>query len=463
MENKDIFFSGTLKGEYDNTPVEIHYGSKFSVLIKAQKEFAAGGENIFSSMSVDTGTGSYELGRCRLIPDDGPGGFIGRLVFVDDIYNFDVLFREKDLVNLERLSKDLNMVLHHKEKVRDDFKNYISRLTYDLRVYKQFFDELDDRINSEPESVREPVFRTLRETEGRKFMVFFEGYLLELENLISGYSREEHEIHGFYLRKQLWDIILCSEFLTRTNVKPRGYVGDSEMMRMIYENEYRGAGTFAKVLYKISIEHPGAQAVRNRRVMIPAILKDVKEEFSKNSESMFRFMSVACGPAYELHDIFTGREDADFFHCTLLDQDSEAIGEAADNIRQIEEKTGCKINVTYHKDSVRTMVRTKNIADKWGRFNYIYTMGLFDYLTPPVAKAVIEKLYSLLEPGGKIFVGNYHFNNRSRWFMEYWHDWVLYYRSEDEFISLLRDTDASDIKIIFEDTGSQMFLSATKP
>lgn len=463
MENNNIFFNGILKSENNSIPVEVHYASKFSIFIKFDNHQAVRDGKRFSSLSMDIDSNRYDYGACRFILETNIHGINGRLVFINDVYNFDILFKEKDFVNLDRLSKDLNLILNHKERVRDDFKNYTSMLTYDIKVYKNFFDELDRTIKTEPDPVKELVLQTIISTEGRKFMDFFTDYLNRLEVIISSFTREEHEIHGFYLRKQVWDIILCSEFMTRTNLKPRGYIGDSETMRMIYENDYRGSSTFSKILYKYSLEHPGAQAVRNRRIMIPKLLRSIKDEFPDRTGGQFKFMSVACGPAYELHDIFANEDDVKFFHCTLLDQDDEAIREASENIQAIEKRIGYKINSRYLKDSVRTMLRTKNLTDLWGRFNYIYSMGLFDYLTPPVAKAVIEKIYSLLEPGGKLFVGNYHYNNRSRWFMEYWHDWVLYYRTEDEFMSLLKDTDAKDISIMFEDTGSQMFLTATKP
>jgi len=462
MDNNN-FFTGILKTDNNSIPVEIHYASRFSIFIKFDNRQGVRDGKRFSSLSIDIDAGKYEYGSSRFILETSTNGINGRLVFINDVYNFDVLFKDKDFVNLERLSKNLNLILNHKERVRDDFKNYMSMLTYDLKVYKHFFDELDRTIDTEPASVKDLILQTVISTEGRKFMDFFADYLKKLEALISNFTREEHEIHGFYLRKQVWDIILCSEFMTRTNLKPRGYIGDSETMRMIYENDYRGESTFAKILYKYSLEHPGAQAVRNRRIMIPKLLKSIKDEFPSRSDGQFKFMSVACGPAYELQDIFSNEDDVKFFNCALLDQDDEAIQEASDNIKIIEKRIGYKINVRYLKDSVRTMIRTKDLPGIWGRFNYIYSMGLFDYLTPPVAKAVIEKMYTLLEPGGKLFVGNYHFNNRSRWFMEYWHDWVLYYRTEEEFMSLLKDTDAKDISIMFEDTGTQMFLTATKP
>ena len=45
-------------------------------------------------------------------------------------------------------------------------------------------------------------------------------------------------------------------------------------------------------------------------------------------------------------------------------------------------------------------------------------MGLFDYLTTPVARATLSRLFELVLPGGALLVGNYHVANRSRTYMD---------------------------------------------
>ncbi len=108
------------------------------------------------------------------------------------------------------------------------------------------------------------------------------------------------------------------------------------------------------------------------------------------------------------------------------------------------------------------MLTTNHIADKWGKFNFIYSMGLFDYLTPPAARVVIRKLFQLLAPGGEMIIGNFHVSNPSRIYMEYWLDWVLYYRTEEEFKDLLSPEPTAETSVFFENTGSQMFLHVRK-
>jgi len=46
--------------------------------------------------------------------------------------------------------------------------------------------------------------------------------------------------------------------------------------------------------------------------------------------------------------------------------------------------------------------------------------------------------------------------------MEYWLDWVLYYRSEEEFLRLVPDKTVRQARVLFEDTRSQMFLHVKK-
>ena len=108
------------------------------------------------------------------------------------------------------------------------------------------------------------------------------------------------------------------------------------------------------------------------------------------------------------------------------------------------------------------MLTTKQITEKWGKFEFIYSMGLFDYLTPPVARTVLRKLLQLLAEGGEMIIGNFHISNPSKTYMEYWHDWVLYYRTEEEFLDLVNSERSINGSVFFENTNSQMFLHLKK-
>src|SRR5258706_13242790 len=92
-----------------------------------------------------------------------------------------------------------------------------------------------------------------------------------------------------------------SAFMQRTNLKPRGYAGDAVMMEMLYDNKYVGRYAFNKLLHKHPLEQVAAIAVRNRRVLVPQLMR---ESLEKTTASPFRVLSVACGPARQLDPFF---------------------------------------------------------------------------------------------------------------------------------------------------------------
>lgn len=462
MGQPTSIISANLTRGYKSVPIHAQYASKFSIFVRFlnHDRFIDGAE--FSKLVIQDNGEEFELGPCRFISEPNIDGYDGRLIFVYDVYDLQGLFSDHRLLSLQNAFIDLPLVLAHKEKVKRSFKDYTANLSYDLNVYKSLFDELDAEYNQEPTDIQTSVQEAIINTEGKKFMRFLDEKVDELEHIVARFSKEEHERHGFYFRKLLWSIIMCSPFMRRTNLKPRGYSGDSVMMRMLYRNEFEGETTFSKLMHKHPLEHPAAQAVRNRRKLVTQRLIEIQSHNPDPSGEKLKVLSVACGPAFEMHDILLSPEDCDKYHFTMLDQDRQALYEAATLIDQIEKTLGAKIYADYLNESVRTMLASSQLRDEWGLFDYIYSMGLFDYLTPPVASAVLGKLYQILKPGGTMLIGNFHVSNPSRCYMEYWLDWVLYYRAEEDFTDLLRNAESAEVNVFFEDSGSQMFLQVEK-
>lgn len=442
--------------------IEAEYASRFSLFIRFLNGEHAGQGSEYKKLVFHKNGQGIEIGPCRYLSEPQINGYKGRIIFNKDIYDLNSLFYEDKLEKLQSEFFNLPLIMAHKDSIDKKFKEYTANLTYDLNVYKNLFDSLDSRYADEPVDIKQHVQRAIIDTEGRNFMAYLDEKLEEFENVIINYSKKDHERHGYYFRKQIWSFIMCSPFMRRTNLKPRGYSGDSVMMKMIYDNEYEGDSTFGKLMHKHPNEHPAAQAVRNRRDLIAEMLGKLKSDESRSNTRKVKVLSVACGPAYELKNVITSAKDCSKFHFTLLDQDKNALSEAQNQIEEIEKKLGAKIEVEFLNESVRTMLTTPMLSNMWGTFDYIYSMGLFDYLTPPVAKAVIEKLYQILTVNGEMVIGNFHISNASRYYMEYWLDWVLYYRTEQEFLDLLRNIPSAEAKILFEDTGSQMFLHVKK-
>jgi extracellular factor (EF) 3-hydroxypalmitic acid methyl ester biosynthesis protein len=443
-------------------PIDVKYTSKYSFLIRFLNSNSFKNEAEFSKLIIQMNGRSFELGRCQFLSEPNIDGYAGRLIFINDIYDIESLMFDNKIVRLQNACLNLPLILNLKHNIAESFHKYTANLTYDLSVYKNLFDNLDAEYSKEPEHIRNSLQQTVINTVGREFMGFLDDKLLELEQIIRNFSKDQHKDHGFYFRKQLWNTIICAPFMTRTNLKPRGYAGDSDMMSMIYANDYRGNSTYSKLMHKHPLEQPAAQAVRNRRKIIAKMIRNLNKDSNRGNNKKLKILSVACGPACEIQDVLISTKDCEKFHFVLLDQDRTALYDAARLIDQTEKKLDNKIAVDYLNESVRTMLAAPLLKNKVGQFNFIYSMGLFDYLLPPVASAVIGKLYQLLKPGGQMLIGNFHVSNSSKYYMEYWLDWAIYYRTEEDFKSLLMDAPSADVDMFFEDAGIQMFLHVKK-
>lgn len=458
MERKHTQLGAMLESPTIHVVATLTPAGPFALRVRLDEALPPG--TAFERVVIALDSSSPVLGPARFMADSPSRE--GILVFTETAYDCEALFASGEVLDLGILRRRQELVMAMKERVSDEFKQYMADLIYDLGVYKQHLDALDARLDAHDGDARRMAEAAILNDEMPSFSAFLQKRLDTMERTIAAFSREDHEHHGFYLRRQIWDIILLSPFMARTNLRPRGYAGDSAMMQMIYENDFRGETLFAKLLYKFSLEHPASRSVRNRRALVARLIRD-HHRTEKPSGEAIRFMSVACGPAFELDDLYSAADDVARFNCVLLDQDHEALDEARATVRSVEERLGTPMSVEYIEGSVRTMLRTADPAGQWGHFDFIYSMGLFDYLTPPTAKAVAEKIYSLLAPGGTMLIGNFHVANPSRWFMEYWHDWVLYYRTEEDMRALTAGTAAVNTSILFEDARAQMFLIARKP
>lgn len=451
---------GRLEGAEGQYLASLTLASRFSLGVAFAGDDVPPSGTVFDRLLVMLPQGEMELSRCRFDAERLPRAH-GRLVFLDDVFDCHSLIGDGRRVDLTSSLQKLSLFLSQSEAVRPEFKQFVADCRYGLSTFEKLLGEQERTYLYEPPSVREAAQEALLKAVEPDFNRFFGEQIARLDSLVDGLGRDEYERHGTYLRRVMWDFIMCSAFLQRTNLRPRGYAGDAEIMRMLYENRYVGEFVFNKLMHKHPVDAPAAQAVRYRRTLIVERLREVERRFASPSQRL-RFLSVACGPAWELRDLYVSPEDVWRWSGALLDQDSEALAMAGEAVAGLEAQLGNPLRIDYVNDSVRTMLRTANLAERLGRFHFVYSMGLFDYLTPPVAKAVLGKLYDLLVPGGSIVVGNYHIQNPTRHYMAYWCDWVLYNRSEEEMFELGADLAGARMALTFDENRCQMFLQVDR-
>ncbi len=470
MAGFDTILHGHLGLDERQIPVVIRFASRFSLWIQQNNDGTNGNGHLdpeiekFDFLTIEVNGKSIQTGPCLAIESRSIPDRQIRITPTRSIYDFEKLFSGSRIITVDSALVDLPLVLTYKEDIKDEFVRFVAELTYDLSTYKSTFDEIERELSGEPVKVAAVVRSGVLESMSDSLLDYLEERYEQLKTLTRDYTQEEHEHHGFYFRKQLWNVILSAPIMTRTNLKPRGYIGDSEMMQMIYRNDFEGTTIFGQIVHKHAIGQPAADAVRNRRHDLPKVLREFATAWKRTNrrEDRLAVLSVACGPAMELDEVFKEKEDVDLFSFSLLDQDNHALQEAANVIEGVERRHGNKVSVNYIRDSVRTMLFTKELKAKWGQFHFIYSMGLFDYLSRPVASAVIKKLYNLLLPGGEMIIGNFFVENPTMIYMAYWMDWTILYRTEEDMLALAEDLEGATASIERDATGIQLFLKIRK-
>lgn len=220
--------------------------------------------------------------------------------------------------------------------------------------------------------------------------------------------------------------------------KPHGYPGDFELIDRIYTRlrlveEAERWDVFA-------YEHPGTQAVRNRK----DYFKQVFTRAMVDRETL-DVLNVACGPCRDLFEWFE-EHPAVGLSIQCLDQDPEAIRYA-------------QWILGRHAGRVRFV--NENIRN-WRpeeTFDMIWSAGLFDYLDDRLFVETLERFMTWVRPGGTIIIGNYSPQNPSRAWMTIL-DWILIYRSETHLIELARrcGVPRERISVGREPLGINLFL-----
>lgn len=211
----------------------------------------------------------------------------------------------------------------------------------------------------------------------------------------------------------------------RAASKPRGYAGDAVMMDFIYEGR-PPAGTTplgAQVFAATTRVSMGLSVLYRRQ-----LLRSLIDEAVVSCDAA-RVLSVASGHCRELQGSLA-TEPWFAGEVLALDQDGESCAEVA------RVHAGRRVQALHH--GVRELVAGP-LADSLGRFDLVYSAGLYDYLPDALARRLTQRLLSLLRPGGRLVIANFLPGGSGRGYMELFMDWTLVLRTPADMQALARE------------------------
>jgi SAM-dependent methyltransferase len=263
-----------------------------------------------------------------------------------------------------------------------------------------------------------------------------------------------------FFREQLNALLYQAPFSHRSMAKPLGYAGDFEMMNIIYRNEHAGDSLFGKCLHAHWLDHPEAKAVRNRSRYLFGLLSHV---IRTAAGAPLKIGSIACGPAREVQMIIESskEQELDLANCEfhLLDQDIKALKHSHERLWEIAKVMDSPVKLNFINRAIKNVI-TRGLEQR--DFDLIYSAGLFDYFSDPVAQLGAKALFKHLKPGGRLVIGNFNLTTPNQFMMRLALDWSLIYRSVDDLKRLYGNL-GGDLSIEQEPEGVNLFCVIRKP
>jgi CRP-like cAMP-binding protein/SAM-dependent methyltransferase len=261
---------------------------------------------------------------------------------------------------------------------------------------------------------------------------------------------------GIRIQKELVPYMLLTKNCARTYVKPRGYAGDYLTIEWMYEAQPGGVPPLGPLLDACMMELPASIAVRNRRGLLAEEINRVVE--SRNGETA-RIMSLACGPAREVFDVFETLPDPARLKATMIDFDMQALAHVAER----RDRLGLQRSIALTPANLIHLALGRKTIDV-DEQDLVYSIGLIDYFPDELVVKLMSLVHSLLRPGGKVILGNFHPSNGCKAFMDHVLEWRLIHRNEADMDRLYRGSafarECTNIR--FEDQGINLFAECVK-
>lgn len=240
-----------------------------------------------------------------------------------------------------------------------------------------------------------------------------------------------------------------SPFVARLQQWPRGYPGDFETVEYLVAGANHAQDLLARSCEAYALSRAIAQQHRNKVQHQAARIVRTMQAHPGAS----RIASIACGSCPDLRSIrdhlpaLTGE-------IWLNDLDPGALQFSRDALGSISER--CHFVEGDALTAARRLPR--------GVFDLVLSGGLFDYLDDRSAALLIQMAYRLLAEGGVFFFTNIAAGNPYRTLIEYFGNWTLIERTEEQIYQLCEQAriGRGNVSIRREETGLALIIEVTK-
>lgn len=415
------------------------------------------GEVLRNGQVIETFTASFDdiviySGRANVINQrDLDGVTVVGVAFTDEYLVPDKL---DSASKLAASTREIDVTLSNLDQlISGTIDDSVKVLTADFRLFLNGLKELfDSAVPANASHEFEDGF--VKAVEKQAAPVFHK-FIHRMNEMNKGIPEDQRSSITGYMKQHIEELLLPAPIYRQSYYKPLGYAGDFVTMNIAYTNHYQGETAYGKFLNRMFCELMISRAAISR----VTFLRDwIEKAVSENNDRAIRIMSIASGPAREVQDyltVGTPKNQIEFF---LFDQDPQALAFAQSNLSPVARRFGDQVAIRYINGAVKHLVREPHRFESLGNQDLIYTAGLFDYLRKAPAAKLLENLFNLLAPGGRLIIGNLSPECDSQGFLENLVDWEIIYRDDNEMLELTSLVSPSDTELDFEATKVNRFL-----
>lgn len=270
-------------------------------------------------------------------------------------------------------------------------------------------------------------------------------------------DREMRKALKTYTERVITTALVDGPTWQRSHGKPLGYPGDYQLMNYMYDEQPEGGSVRAMFLHALGLV--AGRPIVSRMHTLAELMVDW---YAEHAEGPFRVTSIGSGPAREFEPIARLAPAESRWEVTLVDQEPAALEFALSSNSTLTKDS--RFTTRGLNSSFTQMLNPSQSIVHLPQQDVIYSLGLVDYLSLPLASRFARRMLDYVRPGGRVVIANV--NNLVTgitWQAEHVSDWTLYFRSREEMTAIAQAAPEAEIKIVEDSIRSVYFLIMRKP
>ena len=148
----------------------------------------------------------------------------------------------------------------------------------------------------------------------------------------------------------------------------------------------------------------------------------------------------------------------------LFEQDKNALAHAFRRLTpSVDARFPGRVRLVFLHDSIKRLLRDGSLFGPFGKFDLIYSAGLYDYLPDGLARRLTARLLQMLRPSGRLVIANFVPGGSGRGYMELFMDWTLVLRNEAAMRDLSFAAGAAQVNTFHDPHRNVVYVEVERP